>query len=150
VAVVLDDQDDHLPNLRRYPDFLCREFCTIAAIELLGRRQSVLDGELHERGNIGYAEFLHEPASVGIDGLRREIHEFRDPRAGVAFNHELKDLTFSRAETIQWSGFVGSASRARIFTPPRAALRPSPSYRRRERPPLEACRRSRGRAHACS
>src|SRR6267378_5003522 len=84
----------------------------LPAAELLGGRQSVLDGELHEAGDVGHAEFLHKPASVGIDGLRREIHECRDPRARVAFDHELKDLAFSHAETVQWPGFVG-ALRAR-------------------------------------
>src|SRR5260221_3340086 len=62
----------------------------------LARRQSVLNGELNQLGEIRNLELVHDAAAVALDGARREVQHFRDVGAGVAVGDQGEDGALAR------------------------------------------------------
>ncbi len=55
---------------------------------------SMLDGKFDQAWKVVDAEFLHQMAAVRLDGFWRQKENFCSFGVRLAFNEELKNLTF--------------------------------------------------------
>src|SRR5690242_12495273 len=87
-----------------------REFPTVdRGHHSLENGETMLDGELDQARNVADLELLHQPAAIGLDGLRRQRQHLRDLRAGTAFDDQLQDFPLALAEALQRAGGVALA-----------------------------------------
>src|ERR1035437_6640828 len=78
-------------------------------INLLTRRgQAVLDRKLYEIRDTLYAEFLHQPATVGLDRLGRKSNGCGNLGAGAPLDHQLQHVALARAQAVQRAHAAGT------------------------------------------
>ena len=79
------------------------------APSLAGQSQAVLDCEPDQGRHVAHAEFLHQPAAVGLDRFGRKVIGCCNLGAGVSLDHQLQHLALARAQAVQRTRTAGSA-----------------------------------------